>query len=300
MKTSAVVVSCAIWLSGALAAGCGSDVSLSTSSGDTTGSGGQGGASTTSTGGGGTETTGSGAAGGAETTGTAGAGGTGSGGTTGTGGTGGSPTKDCKGLADAIAQETSGVKTCTSVVRLDYQTLAIKAYRILCGPYGATNESAARATAEADTGFGQAGQFLSGPNPEDEYVFFESPGDFGGVGVVNARNGDSVFGGGIVWSGMGQISYPDTFDSPGGLGKDCTNASSVPAARGFDLSSGQALAMDKVTAALDVVWDTALPDGLWQGGYVFDAVVLLYPPSVGVLDPTVAEWVVLVNSGWLE
>lgn len=40
--------------------------------------------------------------------------------------------------------------------------------------------------------------------------------------------------------------------------------------------------------------------GLWQGGYVFDAVVLSYPRSGGVFDPGSAEWVVLLASGWLE
>ena len=55
-----------------------------------------------------------------------------------------------------------------------------------------------------------------------------------------------------------------------------------------------------MTAALQVVWNTALPNGLWKNGYVFDAVVLLYPPSVGAFDPNVAEWVVLLSSGWLD
>ena len=55
-----------------------------------------------------------------------------------------------------------------------------------------------------------------------------------------------------------------------------------------------------VDAALAVVWQTALPEGLWQGGYVFDAAVLLYPRTVGAFDPATAEWVALVNSGWLE
>ncbi len=249
------------------------------------------GGSTSSGGDGGTTTGGSGGA----TGGTGGATGGSGGATGGTGGTG-----DCKALTDAIAEQTTGVFTCATVVRLDYQTLKIKGYRIACDPYAAVTEAAARQTAQNDTGFGQTGQFLSSPNPEDEYVFYEPPLDFGGVGVVNARNGKSVFGGGIVWLGMGQISYPATFEPPASLGAKCATSTLVPPARGWDLRDGTVLPDSDVTAALDVVWDTALPDGLWQGGYVFDAVVLLYPPAMGVFDPSVAEWVVLVNSGWLE
>ena len=297
MKTTPFLSTCAVSLSiAALATGCGGGAS--SSSGNT---GGEAGSTSSSTAGAGT----GGATGGAGGTATGGSGGTtssssgGAGGATGSGG--GNPSADCKAALASIAEQTSGVKACTTLVRLDYQTYAIKGFHIFCDPYAATTEAAARATAQADTGFGQAGQFLSGPVPvEDEYVFWESPGDFGGAGVVSARSGKTVFGGGVVWAGAGQITYPATFQPPGLLGEKCDNVSPLPSARGWDLGGGQPLSTAQITAALDVVWGTALPDGLAQGGYLFDAVVLLYPPSVGAVDPTVAEWEVLVNSGWLE
>lgn len=295
MKTTTFLLSCGISLSAAaLAIGCGGDVS------GTSSTGGNGGttSSTGGTGTGGATTTGG--SGGATTGGSGGTTSSGGSGGASTGGAGGATSADCKAAVAAIAAQTTGVKTCTTLVRLDYQTFTIKGYRIFCDPYAATTEAAARATAQADTGFGQAGQLLSGPTPADEYVLWEPAGDFGGVGVVSARSGKTVFGGGIVWSGTGQISYPATFDPPGLLGQGCTNTAQVPSARGWDLVSAMPLSADKVSAALDVVWGTALPDGLMQGGYLFDAVVLLYPPTVGAFDPGVAEWEVLVNSGWLE
>lgn len=233
--------------------------------------------------------------------GTTASGGTSSGGTSsgGTGGTGGS-SAECTAAAEAITSQTSGVQTCTSVVRLDYQSFEIKGYHIVCSADGATTEDAARATAQADTGFGQNATLLSGPNPTDEWVFFQSPGDFGGVGVVAARHGKTVFGGGVVWSGHGEITYPAAFEPASDLASGCANMTPEPSARGWDLEQEMALTDAEVKAALDVVWQTALPDGLQGGGYVFDAVVLLYPPTVGVLDPTTAEWIVMVNSGWLE
>jgi len=206
----------------------------------------------------------------------------------------------CAAQVEAIAQQAAGTVTCTSVVRLDYASRAILGYRIQCGPYAQSTEAEARAAAQAQTGYGAAGQSLAGAMPQDDFVFYEPPGDFGGVAAVSARNGLPVFGGGIVWSGTGEITWPAAWDPAAGLGADCATSTTPPAARGFDLRDASALPAADVDAALAVVWQTALPEGLWRGGYVFDAVVLLYPRSVGAFDPSTAEWVVLVNSGWLE
>jgi len=207
----------------------------------------------------------------------------------------------CETLSHAIAKETSGVKTCSTVVRLDYESLSIVAFQIVCGSYGNATEAQARQTAQTDTGFGE-GSLLSGPNPQDVFVFYESPGDFGGVAVVNARNGLSVFGGGIVWMGNGEVSYPSTWRSAASLGPDCIPMVNAlpPPSRGFDLRDGSTLDADEVEAPLDEAWVTALPDGLLSVGYVFDAAVLLYPRTVGDFDPSTAEWVVSIQSGWLE
>ena len=228
----------------------------------------------------------------------AGQGGAGQGGW-GQGGQGGG-SADCAALVEAIAQQAAGTVTCTSVVRLDYTSRAILGYRILCGPYAQTTEAEARTAAQTQTGYGAAGQSLAGPTPEDNFVFYEPPGDFGGVGAVSARNGLPVFGGGIVWDGAGEITWPAAWDPPVGLGAGCATATSPPTARGFDLRDASALPAADVDAALAVVWQTALPEGLWRGGYVFNAMVLLYPRTVGAFDPATAEWIALVNSGWLE
>ena len=44
----------------------------------------------------------------------------------------------------------------------------------------------------------------------------------------------------------------------------------------------------------------ALPDGLLSVGHVFDATVLLCRRTLGDFDPSTAEWVVSIQSGWLE
>jgi hypothetical protein len=55
-----------------------------------------------------------------------------------------------------------------------------------------------------------------------------------------------------------------------------------------------------VRRVLDAVDGTVLPSASWMMGYVFNAVVLLYPPRLGDFDPAAAEWIVLIDAGWLE
>ena len=233
----------------------------------------------------------------------AGAANQGSGGSAGTnqggGGTGGTPT-NCQELIDSFSEQSSGVVTCTAVVRLDYQSLTLKGYRLICGKYNMVDEATAKSTVQNEIGYGLDGKVLSGTSPEDEYVFYHSPNDFGGVGVVSVRSGLPVFGGPIVWNGPGEITYPKSFEPASELGVGCTSSSPQKQARGFELEYGLPLTEEQMAPVLDKVWSTALPDGLSKNSYVFDEMVLLFPPTVGGLDPEIAEWIVLINSGWLE
>ncbi|MEB2323744.1 MAG: hypothetical protein OZ921_14630, partial [Sorangiineae bacterium] len=113
-----------------------------------------------------------------------------------------------------------------------------------------------------------------------------------------ARTGQTVFGGSLIWMGRGETNYPARWETSA-LGHDCEKVPDRPA-RGFDLRDGSPLGQAEVDAALEVVWRTAVPAALYQWGYVFDSVVLLYPRTVGAFDPTSAEYVVIVNSGFLE
>ncbi|MBW2276159.1 MAG: hypothetical protein JRF63_01635 [Deltaproteobacteria bacterium] len=141
---------------------------------------------------------------------------------------------------------------------------------------------------------------LNDPSPEDEYVFYDPPGDFGGCSAVSAETGLSVFGGSIIWGGSGEITYPDSWRSPLELGEECSTPSGVFPTQGYDLVGGTALDADSVSAAIAVVSQTAVPAAFLVGGYNFNVVVLRYPRTVGVFDPTTAEWIVLWNGGWLE
>ncbi len=212
------------------------------------------------------------------------------------------PDEDCTDEIEALAKEMyAEIGSCTAVVRLDYQTYDLLGYQLFCGPYTRLSEKEARTIAESDTGYGLDAIMLNEPDPEDTWVFYEPPGDFGGVGAVSARNGLSVFGGSIVWMGTGDITYPTNWRPLEELGHGCDPAGGIPRARGYDLVSGGAPLSDaQINAALEVVLDTAIPGAFWEGGYVFDAVVLSYPRTMGAFNPNTAEWIVMVNGGWLE
>jgi len=192
--------------------------------------------------------------------------------------------------------------TCTAVVRLDYTSLAVLGHTFVCGPYGGVTEAMARARADADATFPEAqgaghGQLLlDGGTAGAEWIFYQSPSDFGGASAVSARSGLTVFAGSIVWAGTGNLMVPDRWNTTA-LGRGCAPVT-VPI-RGFDLRSGAPLATDQSNAAARVVLESALPPAMTKFGGVFDAIVLLYPRTVGSFDPKRAEYIVLLNGGAL-
>lgn len=245
---------------------------------------------------------GGGGAGGSVQGGSAGVGGSagGVGGFAGAGSGGSAGSADCSKLVDSIVPQVAGKGDCTTVVRAGYLSHAIASHAFVCGPHKSLDELQARAVANADSGYG-SGKQVAGFWPKDEWIFYVSPGDFGGVSIVSARNGLSVFGASIVWMGTGKVLHPKAW-STAPLGASCPKQPKPPV-RGFDLSAdAPPLAPEKIGLAMSLVWDTALPEALAKSGTVLDAVVLLYAPSVGFTAPggfdnASAEYVVLINSG---
>lgn len=206
--------------------------------------------------------------------------------------------------ADAVAGLESlidiGGRACSVTVRFDYTTWAPLGYQVFCHAYGGVTEESARAQGEADTTFGDGSTLLSNPDTDYTYVFYESPGDFGGASVVRRDAPMTLFGGSIVWDGMGDINYPSEWRSASELASDC----GLPADRhtlvGWDLQNGSALSLEDADVGSTAIARTGAFDAMSAGGYVFSTIVLLYPRTVGVFDPDRAEWVVILNGGWLE
>jgi hypothetical protein len=103
---------------------------------------------------------------------------------------------------------------------------------------------------------------------------------------------ETVFGGSIIRMGVGDIDYPNLWQPANQLGYCGGIPPSNPPSRVFDLSGGQASDWQSAgDAALGSVMQTELPNGLALGGHlIVNAAVLLYPRTVGMFDPSTAEW----------
>jgi len=205
----------------------------------------------------------------------------------------------CEEAVRRIARESSLVGSCTGVVRLRYTDRSPIGWQLICGPYSRVSEQKARRQAASETGLAIGG-LLGNPKNDGVYLFYRQPADFGSIAVVSSRSGLTLFGGSIVWDGRGEIVYPPSWRAPRDLGEHCEPLNRRIPLSGYDLRGGRPLSAELAQAALQVVWSTALPRGLATSGYLFEAVVLLYPRSVGAFDPQSAEWIVLLNAGWLE
>lgn len=198
-------------------------------------------------------------------------------------------------LAAALSQG-----SCSVVVRLDYTTRAVLGYHVTCGPNATpVSEAQARAMGESDTGYGDPATdvMLNVGNDESAFVFFRPAGDSGGIAAVNARSGLTLFGGSVIWSGTGEITYPQSWRPASELAEGCPPGDPGLQRHGYDLEvDGRALAASEVDAAVDVVRQTAVPAAFARNEAVFDMMVLLYPRTLGPLDATTAEWIVLVNA----
>lgn len=270
-------------LAAALLHGCGGDTSRATGAAASTG-GGAGESSPASGGHGGL--------GGAGTTGGAG-----------TGGGGATPpsSEHCDALAAAIRDEATAQPACSTLVRFDFETLAPLGFSISCDRFIGATEAEAQATAAAATGYDST--LLAGDATGVPFVFYDAPGDFGGTTVVSARTGLAIFGASIVWSGTGEITLPATWRPSAELGLGCTAIAvdPPPPSTSVDLAQGQAaVAPAAFAAALAQSEQTAVASGLLAAHYIFERMVLLYPRTVGAFDPARAEWIVILESGWLE
>jgi len=213
------------------------------------------------------------------------------------------PPSNCAALQSTLASELyRQIGACTVAVRLDYESYDVLGYQVFCGRYAATDEATARTSAQRDAGFGDNAQSLHRTAEETMYVFYQAPGDFGGAAAVSAKTGLTVFGGGIVWDGQGELTWPASWRLASELGQGCGDGSSAPYTVGYDLINGtreDTLSPD-ADMALATATDTVLPAAFTQGGYLFEAVVIAWPRTVGAFNPGTAEWVVLLNGGWLE
>jgi hypothetical protein len=229
------------------------------------------------------------------------------GGSAGSGGTGGSiplgaaggagQPSTCEQQAAALEQLIPDALACTLVVRLDTTDVEILAYTLVCGdPRLDATEDEARTTASIDSGFDfTAAPQTAEPDRDQLYVFELPSNDFGAVGVVSVYTGLTVFAGGIVWAGTGEIEFPSGWSLATELGS-CAPPDLVPTPSVVGPATATFAPMDPTLR----VWSTALPRALsLQDASLLNVAVMLYPRTVGAFDPTTSEYIVFVNWDWV-
>ena len=210
---------------------------------------------------------------------------------------------DCEQQIQDLADILRGLFTSTVwtvTVRLDHNTFNPIGYAVIGGTPGTVSEEDARTAANEDTGFG-SGAMLNPADPNDAYVFFSAPGDFGGASAVDALTGKTVFGGSIIWMGTGEINHPTDWRGADELALGCPSDREISGSNHYDLVSGVPLSAEDAAAAIDALKNTALPAAMArvEGMYGNRVVVIRYPRTVGAFDPSTAEWIILLKGHML-
>lgn len=120
------------------------------------------------------------------------------------------------------------------------------------------------------------------------------PGDFGSMAFALSHTGDTIFDATIVWMGMGGILYPSEFSMQWPFQyQDLTMIQ--PQLEYFDLTgqkTNDPVFMQKADSAWDAV-DSLIITSFFAD-YNYKAGIYMYPPTVGMFDPTVAKWIVFL------
>lgn len=121
-------------------------------------------------------------------------------------------------------------------------------------------------------------------------VIYKSPGDFGSIAFTHKVTNDTIFSGGIIWMGQGEISHPSNFDenftrSGSKILYDDDYEEYYPDGNNYfdELDFDEALFE---ISNIDIVKEYMASD--------CEVGVYFYPPSVGVLDPTVAKYIIFL------
>jgi hypothetical protein len=126
-------------------------------------------------------------------------------------------------------------------------------------------------------------------------LFVSPPMDFGGAALVDRRDGAILFAGTVVWSGQGQVVTPvaSTHTWTGGLPEPASAPASLDVLiLDWDDSFGTPAAI--TDAALEILRRTDVVHS-FAGCGEYSVVAFLSPPTVGTVDPAVAELVVVVQ-----
>lgn len=128
------------------------------------------------------------------------------------------------------------------------------------------------------------------------YQYFQHPGDFGAVAIVDSRNGAVDFAGTVVWMGEGSVNAPSvsTFDWSFPSVNPASEPQSVEVMDNPYWNESLSTPEEVTDSTLAYLRQTDVLLSFNACG-PYSVVSYIYTPAVGATDPLVAQCVVLVS-----
>ncbi len=128
---------------------------------------------------------------------------------------------------------------------------------------------------------------------------YVQPGDFGSIALSYKGTEEKVFSGTIIWSGKGAIEYPESFTQPQDFQRIDTPLQ-MPEVSTFQKVMYGNAAYYPDTIEYQKIWesvdDLALVKEFRTNNPKAKINILLYTPSVGILDTAAADWILIIEN----
>lgn len=206
-------------------------------------------------------------------------------------------------LAPFVSRPDGG---CSVVLRLSHETLELLGYQTTCSatPDAPLDEKEARARSECCKHAGTA--LDSSAAPDLWVLYMAAPDDQhpGRVALVSSNVSARIFEGSIGRGhAPGNITFPDDWIEPAGLGSACGEVPMPPLASWDLASDGAPLPEERLHEVWNAVGSTAIPFAMSAVGQPRHAAVLRYPRRLSqgdegeAFDPSTAEYLVVIEGG---
>jgi hypothetical protein len=144
----------------------------------------------------------------------------------------------------------------------------------------------------------EGGKELSFPNTTSNMTLtnqYVAPSDFGSVKIIYQELNETLFDGTIVWSGLGQMNYPQNLLNANQFDTVMTTDYVTPSA-GFE----NVFNPDNTTYSYNEVW-TSVQSLVKVRQYLnsnpnASVKLFLYTPSVGIGNPAEWDWIIFMKN----
>jgi hypothetical protein len=190
--------------------------------------------------------------------------------------------------------------SCTAIVRVSPAS-TIVGWSVACGAPKIATEPDARAAFAPYIGpytTLDGYRTIGDTTTNDEFIFYESPGDFGGMGVVSWARTDVLFAANLAWMGPTKITYPTGWRPADEIVARC-----APATLGrVRIVSADGAPMDdaSIAPARAAVETSLLPIAIGHAGHAIANTVVTDLPASDASGALTRETLFFLNSGLLE